>query len=182
MKKEKKTREQIAAERQQKLNDTLNNFQIQLVKLGKQKSYLLAKLSEAKRNGLKAQEQQARGLLRNCLAHEKRVLGMQMQLDLAVQSRDLSNLQQSFLECVGTMADEIDGNVTKSTIKKSKKKYVKSLFNLNKQNERMDDFLQEGDYAMAISSNADDSTEFDEEIDGMLENYDAGENKYKSRF
>ena len=107
---------------------------------------------------------------------------MQMQLDLAVQSRDLSNLQQSFLECVGTMADEIDGNVTKSTIKKSKKKYVKSLFNLNKQNERMDDFLQEGDYAMAISSNADDSTEFDEEIDGMLENYDAGENKYKSRF
>ena len=46
----------------------------------------------------------------------------------------------------------------------------------------MDDFLQEGDYAMAISSNADDSTEFDEEIDGMLENYDAGENKYKSRF
>ena len=54
MKKEKKTREQIAAERQQKINDTLNNFQIQLVKLGKQKSYLLAKLSEAKRNGLKA--------------------------------------------------------------------------------------------------------------------------------
>ena len=61
----KKTPEQIAAERQQKINDTLNSFQIQLVKLGKQKSYLLGKLSEAKRNGLKAQEQEARGLLRN---------------------------------------------------------------------------------------------------------------------
>ncbi len=178
----KKTPEQIAAERQQKINDTLNSFQIQLVKLGKQKSYLLGKLSEAKRNGLKAQEQQARGLLRNCLAHEKRVLGMQMQLDLAVQSRDLSNLQQAFLECVGTMADEIDGNVTKSDVKKNKKKYVKSLFNLGKQNERMDDFLQEGDYAMAISSNTNDSTEFDEEIDGMLENLDTGANRYGSRY
>ena len=178
----KKTPEQIAAERQQKINDTLNSFQIQLVKLGKQKSYLLGKLSEAKRNGLKAQEQQARGLLRNCLAHEKRVLGMQMQLDLAVQSRDLSNLQQAFLECVGTMADEIDGNVTKSDVKKNKKKDVKSLFNLGKQNERMDDFLQEGDYAMAISSNTNDSTEFDEEIDGMLENLDTGANRYGSRY
>lgn len=178
----KKTPEQLAAERQQKINNTLNSFQIQLVKLGKQKSYLLGKMSEARRNGLKAQEQQARGLLRNCLAHEKRVLGMQMQLDLAVQSRDLSNLQQAFLECVGTMADEIDGNVTKSTVKKSKKKYVKSLFNLGKQNERMDDFLQEGDYAMAISSGTNDSTEFDEEIDGMLENLDAGASRYGNRY
>ena len=178
----KKTSEQIAAERQQKINDTLNAFQIQLVKLGKQKSYLLGKMNEARRNGLKTQEQQARGLLRNCLAHEKRVLGMQMQLDLAVQSRDLSNLQQSFLECVGTMADEIDGNVTKSDVKKSKKKYVKSLFNLSKQNERMDDFLQEGDYAMAISSNSNDSTEFDEEIDRMMELSGAEATKYGNRY
>ena len=145
-------------------------------------SCAVAKLNEAKNLGLKVQEQQARGLLRNCLSQEKRVLGMQMQLELAVQSRDLSNLQQAFLTCVGNMADEIESNVTVKNVKKNKKKYIKSLFRVKEQNERMDEFLQEGDYAMAISTNSNESVEFDEEIDDMLENLELDKDKYKNKF
>lgn len=35
---------------------------------------------------------------------------------------------------------------------------------------------------MAISSGTNDSTEFDEEIDGMLENLDAGASRYGNRY
>lgn len=181
MGKVKKTPEQLALERQEKINETLNSFQVQLVKLNKQKFGLLGKMNEARKLGLKAQEQQARGLLRNCLAQEKRVLGMQMQMELAIQSRDLSNLQQAFLTCVGTMADEIENNVTQKDVKKNKKKYLKSLFKVQQQNERMDDFLAEGDYAMAISTNTNDNASFDEEIDGMLQNLEGSGEQYKNR-
>ena len=165
----KKTQEEISKERQEKINATLDSFNVQLKQLAKQKVTLLSKLADARRLGLAKQEQQARALLGNCLAQEKRVLGMQMQMELAVQQRDLSNLEQSFLDVVSDMSNEISSNVTKSKIKKSKKKYLKSIYNASQQNDRMDEMLRMGDVALTAEADMGKFNEFDDEIDKMLE-------------
>ncbi len=172
------TKEEQAKARQKKINDTLKGFDLQLIQLGKKKQSLLDKVLEAKRLGLKQQEQQARGLLGNCLAQEKRVLGMQMQLELAVESRDLSNLEQSFIECVNDMSVEISSNVTKFGAKKAKKNYMKTLYKINEQNTRMDDLLDAGDYAIVANTSSGQFSKFDDEIDSLVEEaeFSAGTN------
>lgn len=156
------------AERQEKIDKVLTNFSVQLRKLDKTKQFLVGKVVEAKKLNLKNEEQKARNLLGNCLGQIHRTLGMQMQLELFIQERDLSNLSQSFLECLGSIADEVENNVSKSTAKKAKKRYMKTMYNLSEQKGRIDDILDDGDRAMQYDADSGKYEKFEDEIDSLV--------------
>lgn len=168
MRKPKLTKAEIEAQRQEKIDKTLAEFTVQLRKLNITKQNLVGKVVECRKRGLKQEEQKAKMLLGKCLSQEHRVLSMQMQAELFIQDRDLSNLAQSFLECLDGIADEVEDNVSKSTAKKAKKNYLKTLFNLNRQNERIDDVLDSADFAMEADAATGKYEKFDEEIDSLI--------------
>ena len=170
----KKNKELSAAEREKKILDTADKLKVQVLTMENKKSVLLDKVLEAKEKGLEQQEQQARGLLRRYLASQKRAQGMLMTLELAIQSRDLAELNHQFLECLGDLSDEISSSVKKSNAKKAEKKYLRSLYANKKQVEELDKMLEVGDYASVASIDQDKYEEFDSEIDALVaqkENY-----------
>ena len=103
-KNKKMSKEEAAAQREKRINETADKLHAQVITIGKQKQVLIGKVVEAKRKGLPVQEKQARGLLKKCLAAEKRTSGMLMTLELAVQSRDLADLNRQFIECIGDLS------------------------------------------------------------------------------
>ena len=168
MRKPKLTQAEIEAQREEKINATFTKFSVQLRQLEKQKQFLVGKVVEAKKKGLKNEELKARTLLGKNLSQTKRTEGMQMQLELLLQDRNLSNLQQSFMECMGDISSEIEGNVDKKTAKKTKKNYLKALFNINEQNKRTDDLLDAGEAAFEYQANDGQYSKFDDEIDSLI--------------
>ncbi|MBR2337157.1 MAG: hypothetical protein IKA61_04340 [Clostridia bacterium] len=172
-KKNKKSPEEIKKEREAKIASTSNSLRLQIVTLEKKKEVLLGKVMEAKNKGLKEQELQARNLLKQTMAAIKRENGMLMTLELAVQSRDLAQLNANFLESIGSLSDDIlsSGKVTsEANAKRIGNKFLRAVYESNQQKERIDDMLAIGDYSSVISSDGDQYAEFDDEIDSMLEN------------
>ena len=145
---------------------------------------------EARTKGLKEQEAQARGLVKQTMAAIKRANGMLMTLELAIESRDLAELNVNFLESIGSLSDDILGSgktMSKSRIKRIGDKFLVSQYAADKQRKQMDEMLAIGDYASLVSSDSGQYSEFDDEIDSMLEStpampVDPLGSKYKSRF
>ena len=173
-KKQKKSKEELAAEREERVQATQKNLKIQISAMEKKRELLLSKVLEARQKGLPNQESQARGLLRQCLASQKQANAMLMTLELAIQSRDLANLNQQFVECIGALSDDIVFASKKTNTKKAEKKYLHSVYAFQQQTEKINGMLEMGDYAAAASVGGDRFTEFDEEIDGMIESAELG--------
>ena len=170
-KKEVKSAEQIEQEREERIERV--STQIRLISMNKKKDSLVSQVVEAKRRGLPAQEKQARGLLSRCLASIKRIDGMLMTIELAVQSRDLAKLNCEFVQCIGDLADDISTSVGKTDSKKAEGKYMKALYNANRQLEQIDKLLEAGDYAATISDAGQD-IQFEEEIDVLIKEAESG--------
>jgi len=168
-KKIKKSSEELEREREARINTVADKLKVQMLTMEQKKDILLGKVVEARQKGLKSQEEQARGLLRKCLATHKQASGMLMTLELAVQSRDLAILNNQFLECIGTLSEDIQFAAGKSNAKKASKKYLKALYVSKKQSDELNEMLEAGDYATVAALDGDKFAEFDEEIDSLIE-------------
>jgi len=169
---DKRSPEEIKKERDAKIAKTTNDLKLQIVTLNKKKDAAFAKVCEARQKGLKDQEVQARGLLKQAMAASKRAEGMLMTLELATQSRDLAELNMHFLESIGDLSEDIleaGKKTSASNTKKVESKYLKAMWAAGKQKENIDQMLSIGDYASAASMGTDSYSEFDDEIDGMLD-------------
>lgn len=176
-KKSKKSPEELKKEREAKISSTSNALRLQIVTLEKKKDILLRKVMEAKQKGLKEQEQQARNLLKQTMSAIKRENGMLMTLELAIESRDLAQLNSNFLESIGALSDDILSAGTVNSASKNKRignKFLRAVFESNKQKERIDQMLAVGDYASVVSE-TDEHAEFDDEIDSMLEGMESSQ-------
>ena len=173
-KKDVKSAEQIEQERKERIERVSNQIRTQLISMNKKKDALVSQVIEAKRRGLSAQEKQARELLSRCLASIKRIDGMLMTIELAVQSRDLAKLNCEFVQCIGDLADDISVSAGKTESRKAAGKYMKALYNANRQLEQIDQLLEAGDYAATISDVGQDA-QYDEEIDVLLSEAEAGQ-------
>ena len=171
-KKKKISPEEAAKERERRLGELSDKLNQQIAAIGRQKQILVGKVLEAKGKNLPAQEKQARGLLGKCLATEKRVSGMLMTLELAVQSRDLADLNRQFVECIGEISSEIDLSVDKTNVKGAEKKYMHALYKVEQQAEMLDGMLDRGDFAAATAyaEQGDGVSDYEEEIDALIEN------------
>lgn len=171
-KKEKKSPEELKKEREEKIANTSKSLRLQIIALDKKKDVAFNKLCEAKSKGLGEQEKQARGLLKQVMAASKRANGMLMTLELAIETRDLAELNLNFLDSISALSDDIisSGKQTnESRTKKAEDKYLKAMFVANQQKENIDNMLSVGDYASVTASDTDSFTEFDTEIDEMLQ-------------
>lgn len=170
-KKTKKSPEELKKERDAKITSTSNKLKQQLLLLEKKKSTALAKIVEAKNKGLKEQEAMARNHLKQVLASIKRESGMLMSLELAVEARDLAELNTNFMESIGNLSDEIissSKSTSKSKTKKIGNKFIEASFHANQQKERIDEMLEIGEYANAIGQGSNEYTEYDDEIDSLV--------------
>lgn len=171
--KNKKTPEELNKEREAKISSTSNSLKLQILTLEKKRDSLLKKVLEAKQKNLKEQEAQARSLLKQTLAAIKREYGMLMTLELAIESRDLAELNTNFLESIGSLSDDIlsTSNVnSEARTKRVGDKFLRAVYESNKQKERIDSMLAIGEYASAVNSDSDQYAEFDDEIDSLVEN------------
>lgn len=168
-KKQKKSAAEIEREREERITVTAEKLKVQILSMENKKDELVSKVVEAKQKGLSAQEQQARGLLRKCMASQKQASGMLMTLELAVQSRDLASLNRQFLECIGSLSEDMQTSAKKSNAKKTEKQYLKAMYVSQKQSAELDKMLDIGDYAAVASVGADKFAEFDTEIDSLVE-------------
>jgi hypothetical protein len=173
--KKKMSKEELTAARELRMNTTADKLNMQISAMEKKQNALLDKLVEARRKGLKAQEEQARGLLGRCLASKKRAEGMLMTLELARESRDLAELNYQFLECIGDLSDDITIASGKTKAKKTEKKFTKALYKASEQTKQMDEFLESGDYAATASVGVDNFSDFDEEIDALLQDAESNQ-------
>ena len=171
-KKPKKSPEELAKEREAKIATTSNSLKLQIRNLEKKKDILLRKIVEAKQKNLPEQEKQARSLLKQTLAAIKRENGMLMTLELAIESRDLAQLNSNFLESIGNLSDDIlaTGNVnSEARTKRIGNKFLRAVYESNRQKERIDDMLAVGEYASVVSADSDQYAEFEDEIDSLVE-------------
>lgn len=174
--KSKKTKEELQKEREETISKTSNALKLQIVTLEKKKDSVFKKVIEAKQKGLKEQELQARNLLKQTMAAIKREQGMLMTLELAVESRDLAQLNMNFLSSIEALSDDIISSGKQTGEVKAKKvgdKYLRAVYEANKQKEQIDDMLSIGEYAGIINEDGNYHSEFDQEIDGMIEEAEA---------
>ncbi len=169
MKRINKSNEELQRERDERVNKTADALKAQLIGLETKRELLLSKVVEAKQKGLGGQVEQAKGLLKRCMAAQKQANGMLMTLELAIQSRDLSELNRQFLESIGTLSQDIMVSARKSNTKRAEKQYLKALYASYKQVQQLDKMLEIGDYASAASMVGDGYNEFDAEIDDLIE-------------
>lgn len=182
-KKPKKSEEELKKEREEKIASTSKALHIQIVSLEKKKENILNKVVEARRKGLKEQEAQAKGLLKQTMVAIKREEGMLMTLELAVESRDLAQLNMNFLESISALSDDIISSgdkMSKSETKKVEDKYLHAVHSANEQKERIDDMLAIGQYAGVVEEGIDKYTEYDEEIENMIEEASTSNALYSS--
>ena len=175
-KKPKKSPEELKKEREEKIATTSNALKLQIVTLEKKRDTVLRKVVEAKQKGLPEQEKQARGLLKQTLAAIKRAQGMLMTLELAIESRDLAQLNMNFLDSIGTLSDDIIRSGEQTSDAKAKRvgdKYMRAVYEAGRQKERIDDMLSMGEFSAAVGEEIDKFSEFDDEIDSMVENAEA---------
>lgn len=165
-----KSEQEIEREREERIKATSDRIKVQLITMNNKKDALLSNILSARQKGLKAQEQQARGVLARYLASIKRSEGMLLTLELAVQTRDLAKLNYDFLQCIGDLSEDISQSTQKFNAKKTEEKYTKALYNSSKQLDEIDTFLEMGDYAAAVSADTNSYSEFNEEIDTLIEN------------
>lgn len=166
----KKKKKETEEERERRIALTAEKLRTQITAIGNQKNVLLSKVMEARRKGLPAQEEQARNLLKRSMAAEKRANAMLMTLELAVQSRDLAELNKQFLEAIGSLSADITSAASKTDTKRAEKEYMKAMYASSKQTAALDEMLAVGDYGAVLSENADSFSEFDAEIDAMVKN------------
>lgn len=150
------------------IEQKIEQFRVFGLSVEKRKDEALEKVLEARRKGLTIQEEQARGMLRKCMAMQKRADGMLMTLELAVQSRDLVSLQSRFLECMSDVAETINANGNKKSAKRVGRKYVKAMLKSKKQADKIDRLIEECDFATAVYTDTDGYSEFDSEIDTLI--------------
>ena len=187
-KKNKKTPEELRAERENKIKEVQKGLKLQIVQLNKKKDNAFAKVVEARNKGLSSQEKQARGLLKQAMAAGKRAEGMLMTLELAMESRDLAELNTEFLKGISVLSDDIvSASKGSANVKQVEEKYKKAMFKMEKQKENIDEMIAVGEYSSAVSVNEDEYTEFDDEIDSMLDdvnlaNSALGFNNNKQKF
>ena len=170
--KPKKSPEELKKEREEKIASTSNALKMQLVTLERKKEAVLKKVVEAKQKGLPEQEKQARGLLKQTMASIKREQGMLMTLELAVESRDLAQLNLNFLDSIGNLSEDIISSSQKTSEAKARKvgdKYLRAVYEAGQQKERIDNMLSMGEFSTVVSDEIDQYSEFDAEIDGMVE-------------
>ena len=182
-KKNKKSPEEMRKEREAKIASTSNTLRLQILTLEKKKDLLLRKVMEAKQKGLRDQEAQARNLLKQTMAAIKHENGMLMTLELAVESRDLAQLNANFLESIGALSDDILASgdvVSNSNSKKIGNKFLRAVYESNQQRDRIDEVLATGEYASAIGQDSDKYSEFDEEIDSLLESASLSQSSYQT--
>lgn len=175
-KKPRKTPAEIQAEREAKIKDTSKSIRLQIATLEQKRETILKKVVEARQKGLKEPEIQARNMLRQIMASIKRENSMLMTLELAVEARDLAQLNANFLESIGTLSDEILGSGTKVSEAQTKKvgdKFLRAIYESNQQKERIDSMLEIGEYGSVLAQDSDSYSEFDDEIDYLVENAEA---------
>ena len=171
-KKVKKTPEEIAAEREAKIAATSKKVKMQIAELEDKKQTVIKKIVEARQKGLKEPEKQARTMLKQIMASIKRESSMLMTLELAIEARDLAQLNASFLDSIGTLSDEILGSseeVSEAKTKKIGDKFLRAVYESKQQKQRIDDMLEIGEYANVISEEDEQYSEFDDEIDYLVE-------------
>ena len=169
-KKNKKSPEELKAEREAKIREVQKGLKLQIVQLNKKKDSAFARVVEARNKGLSSQEKQARGLLKQTMAAGKRAEGMLMTLELAMESRDLAELNTEFLKGISVLSDDIvSASKDSANVKQVEEKYKKAMFKMEKQKENIDEMIAVGEYSSAASVNEDEYTEFDDEIDSMLD-------------
>jgi len=173
-KKVKKTAEELKAERAERMNKASEEMRRQILVVQKKKNMALGKVLEARQKGLAEQEKQARGILRQYVATEKRTEGMLMTLELAVMSSDLSELNHKFLSCIGELSDVVVESQRKTDVKKTEDKYLKALYASEQQKEDVDRMLEIGKYAEVASMGESKYTEYDNEIDSLIEDAERG--------
>ena len=169
-KKNKKSPEEIKREREEKIRSVEKGLKLQIVQLNKKKDNAFAKVVEARNKGLTSQEKQARGLLKQTMAASKRAEGMLMTLELAMESRDLAELNTEFLKGISVLSDDIvAAGKDSANVKPVEKKYKNAMFRMEQQKDNIDQMIAVGEYSSAASVNEDEYTEFDDEIDSMLD-------------
>ena len=171
-KKPKKTPEEIKADRDAKIAATQKSIKMQIAELENKKNGIVKKVVECKNKGLKEPEVQARNMLKQIMASINRQNSMLMTLELAIESRDLAELNANFLESIGSLSDEIlkSGDaVSDAKTQKVNDKFLKAIFESKQQKERIDTMLDVGEYASIVGQESDQYSEFDDEIDSLVE-------------
>lgn len=169
--KPKKSREELKKEREEKIAATSNSLKLQIVALEKKRDGLFKRVVEARQKGLAEQEQQARGLLKQAMAAIKREQGMLMTLELAVESRDLAQINMNFLDSIAALSDDIISSSKKTDASQARRvgeKYMRALYETGQQKERIDEMLSVGEFSSVFGDDSDKYAEFDEEIDSMI--------------
>ena len=166
-KKAKKAEPQLSLE--ERLAATEQRMRAQLLKVQKAKNEALASFLEARRHGMTAQEWRASALLKRQLAAERQINGMLLSMRLTVQERDLATLTRSFIECMGDVSRELTGAVAKTDAKKAEKDYLRAMYAARRQEENLDNMLAVGDYAAMETGESAAYSEFDSEIDALVQ-------------
>ena len=174
----KKTEEELRKERKEKAEEVISRIKMELLKIAKKKATAYSYLVDARNKGLN--EGQARQHLRNCIRSEKKYEQTLMDLQIALETLELNEINNAFLSCINDISLSINSpKQNKLNTKKVKKNYMDAMYRNELAKEATDDMLSaiENDGYDAISG--DSFSEYDDIIDDMLNKDPNVKNKTK---
>ncbi|MCD8205616.1 MAG: hypothetical protein LUD29_03275 [Clostridia bacterium] len=168
MAKNKKSPLELEEERSARIQITLDNMNKQLIKLDKIKKTYASKAAEAEAKGLETQKQQARSLLKKTLQQEKQINGMVMSIELAVQTKELTSISEAFLQCMDDISADLSTSTGKVNVKKVQNQFMRAGYAQKQQEEKLNQMLDTGDFALLGEMGTEEVSEFDDDIDAMI--------------
>jgi len=177
-----KTPEEIKKEREEKTIKTTKLIKTQISQLERKKENLIAKAVEARSLNLPQNEEEIKKSLKATMASIKKEQSMLLSLELAVENRDLAEINLNFLELVGDLSEDIIDSGKKTSAKKAnkvKERYTRAMFVANQQqvqNDQIIDTIANSSLAASIGDETNKYSEFDDEIDKMIDNAEVNMN------
>lgn len=176
--KKKKTEAELKQERKQRAEDVISLIKTKLLQVSKRKAIAYQYLVDARNKDLN--EAQPRQLLRNCIRSEKRYEQTLMNLQIALETLELNEINNAFLSCINDISLSINSpKQNKINAKKVKKNYEDAMYRNELAKEATDEMLSVIENDGYDSINNDTYSEFDDIIDGMLEKDPNVKNKSK---
>ncbi len=169
-KKPKKSEAELEAERVARIENTCKKFEVQLLQVSKNKEGYITKLLKAKAQGLPEQELILHNKLVELMKMEKQIMGMAMSMQIALQAREVASLTKSFMECMASISEDIIAETKETDGKTAQKTLMKAAYNQQKQSEMLDQMMETQDFTMLGQMDKAQSSEFDHEIDALLQN------------
>ncbi len=167
--KKKKTAQELEIERNERIEKSCHNLQVQAAHAKKLKEKYAQEYAKAKANRCVQEENLAKEAWKKAATTEKRINGMLIRTEIARCNKELASISADFMQCIADISEDIIVSDKKTNVKKTKNLLLKGAYRQKQQAEKIDEMLDACDTTSFSASAEGIDPIVDAELDAQLE-------------